>query len=271
MPMKKPKITSKIKKTYNIFSSLYSLSPSLFSYKQLKTHLRDFSSTTGDLLGAEDLTAVESASVFLYDLFSSSPEWCKSHGEAIRKTFGPYPASVAMKVCDIAKSITLCVSTNEESNSGSDSSINTGDTTGTSEKGDYLKEEFGAKLSGFKFNTNLMGGAMVSVSVATIEDSLSEDEEEEVKSKNDVISHTLLSGLNKSQQNKTTNNQSIKNKKSKEIKNNISPPSKFGVQWLQDQCKRCGSELPWQQLYDQLFELLLSEIDATTLEVQVSL
>lgn len=220
----------------------------------MKADLKEFVSTTGNLLGAEDQTAVESASVYLYNLFRYSPDWCRAHGDAIRKTFGPYPASVAIKACGIVKKINSYNQTGETSSKDTDSST-------TTTRGSDLIEEFGSMVTGFQFNTNLLGVSSTPVAMAT-EDSLSE--EEEVKSKSDVISHTLLSELSKSQGRQATNH-ITKQKKVKNVKVN-----KFGSQWLQDQCKGCDSEFPWQQLYQQLFELLLSEVDSTQLEIQVS-
>ena len=127
--------------------------------------------------------------------------------------------------------------------------------------------EFGSNITSFQFNSNLLGGAETPVATETL-GPLSDDEDDVVKSK---VTDDILVELSKSKK-----SQYGKQKKTKTSAPPPPPPpplaaAKFGTEWLQERCKRCGSELPWEQLYQQLFELLLSETDETSLQVSVSL
>lgn len=200
--------------------------------------------TSRDLIGDEDKTAVDSTTVFLYNLFINSPDWCKSHGETIRKTFGPYPASVAMKACDLVKRIaSILPETSQEITENNSVAENV---------------EFGSKIV-FKYNANFLEKTNAFTSA---HDSLSSDEEE-VKSKHDIISKTLLSGLTESHDRQVTSHVT-KPKKSHDS-------NKYSYKWLEAQCKKCMSELPWEQLYYQLFDLLVSDVEGPAIESRVSI
>ena len=229
--------------------------------------LKEFTRSVADLIGEEDENVLQSASVHLFTLFSSSPSappgtWCKSHGEDIRKTFGPYPASVAMRSCGIVGEIYSFTFSEESSHDASVIASN-GESKVKNDTAQKIKE-FGSNITSFQFNSNLLGVAETPVATETL-GSLSDDNDGDVvKSK---VADDILVELLKSRKSQ--------NGKQKKTKTSAPPPplvaAKFGVEWLQEHCKRCGSELPWEQLYQQLFELLLSETDETSLQVSVSL
>ena len=233
-----------------------------FLFLKVENFLKDFVRSVADLIGEEDEDVLQSASVHLFNLFSSPPPgvWSKSHGEDIRKTFGPYPASVAMKTCVLVGEICSLSQNREDTSNGSgpDPTLN-----GESKEQEKILEEFGSKIATFQFSSNLLGGAKSSVTMETME-SLSEDDDNDTEVVKSKITNDILHELSKSQKSH--------NVKQKKTKGPLAPPtaSKYGIEWFQEQCKKCGSELPWQQLYNQLFELLVSESDETSLQVVVS-
>ncbi|XP_019851379.1 PREDICTED: activating signal cointegrator 1 complex subunit 3-like [Amphimedon queenslandica] len=225
--------------------------------------LKDFTRSVADLIGEEDESVLQSASVHLFSLFSFSDPpgtWCKEHGEDIRKTFGPYPASIAMRSCGIVGEIHSFTPNQESSHDGS-VITSSGDSKGKSDVAQKVKE-FGSNITSFQFNSNLLGVAETPVATETL-GPISDDDDDAVMSK---VTDDILAELSKSKKSQ--------NGKQKKINKTSAPPpplatAKFGTEWLQERCKRCGSELPWEQLYQQLFELLLSETDETSLQVSL--
>ena len=179
-------------------------------------------------------------------MFYSSPEWCRSHGEAIKKMFGPYPASVATKICNIVKKIITYLpeeSENEENN----------------EEQNIEEKEFGLDIK-FKYSSNLLSDVLQTVSLL---DSLSGSEDEENTRHEDLIIKSLLNGLAKSHDHHKPS-QVVKKTKSAVV------TSKYGTQWLEKQCKmHCVTGLSWKQLHTKLFDILVSDIEGAAIENEV--
>ena len=183
---------------------------------------------------------MQSGAVFLYNLFSPSPEWCRAHGEAIKKTLGPYPASVAPKACNNVKKIVQFLPARESSDSTEEKS--------KSSENDVLSKEFGHNIA-FKFEPNLLDDSQPS----SIDDDSFSDEEDERGA--DQLSSSLLAELTSTEEHK---NVTTKTKHSHITEGE----GKYGGKWLEDQCKNCElSGLSWKQLYAKIFDLLSTASD----------
>lgn len=190
-------------------------------------------------VGDEELSAIEDAAVFLYRLFLPSPEWCRSHGEAIRKALGPYPASVATRACNNVKMLLSYLpdlATVESS-------------TKKSDKEEEMVKEFGHKIV-FKFAPNMLSGDQL-LAEGVSGDSLSEAEEDHERYNIGFItgstsSPAVLLGDSRGGQ-----------EQAQPLAPGNTEMEKFGPQWLQMKCKECSlSGLTWQQLYAKVFDLL---------------
>ena len=160
--------------------------------------------------------------------------------------FGPYPASVATKICNIVKRIITYLpeeSENEENN----------------EEENVEEKEFGLDIK-FKYSSNLLSDVLQTV---TLLDSLSGSEDEENAHHEDLITKSLLNGLAKSHD-RHKPSQVVKKTKSAAV------TSKYGTQWLEKQCKmHCVTGLSWQQLHTKLFDILVSDIEGAAIENEV--
>ena len=221
---------------------------------------------------------MDSTAVFLFTLFHSDPLWTRSHAEEVKRTLGPYPASVATRACNIVKRILSYLPSEESSDS-------VPETSAISSEPLKMAKEFGHNIP-FKFDemtsTTAAGnegkvkskrpaGYKTKDSLPKVDDSLSEGED----SGPNVVTSTLLNGM------ATVTPQMVKVKESK-------PPSSSGASasamdtgagpysavWLKQQCTDCTkhglSGLSWQDLYTAIFELLSSTGDSTAIQNDVS-
>ena len=109
-----------------------------------------------------------------------------------------------------------------------------------------LPNEFGNDLP-FSFSDNLLNGAVAMVT----DDSFSE-EETEVKFKEN--SWSLLNELSKYQDKHSSSKDVTLSKDSSDHK-----IKKYGSHWLETQCKQCSLDVPWNDIYQQLFDILTEE------------
>ena len=194
---------------------------------------------------------MELAAIFLYKLFSPSPEWCRGHGEAIRKTFGPYPASVATRACGNVKKILSYLPITEVKKEERDEEA---------PESAVQAKEFGTKIS-FTFQPNLLSSSQAPASIDVDgHDSLSEEEGD----RNGRISTTLLAGLTMSMPSQDTTHSvaTTKDRNSPICREGGEWAERYGGKWLQEQCKACQvSGFTWQLLYQKLFDLLTTASD----------
>ena len=191
---------------------------------------------------------VESTAAFLYELFIEDPEWCRRHGESIKKNIGPYPARAAIKACGLVKNIASCLESQQQRSLGS-----TAQTAIT-------KEQFGLKV-GFKFETNLLSSASDHVSSLAVADSLSEDDESARESTGSIVISTLLSGLD----------QESRHSPAAESEQQHTTGSGYGGRWLEEKCQSVAVVgMPWRELYSQLLDILSNVSTGYMIENQVS-
>ena len=172
--------------------------------------------------------------MFLYGLFIEDTEWCRRHGEAIRKTIGPYPAGAATKACGLVRSIASCLEPQQQQSSRS------------AMQTDAVKEQFGCKIR-FKFEANLLFSTSDGLSSSSIADSLSEDDEPDREATGNTVISTLLSGLN----------QEPRRSPVTEPEQQHVAGSGYGGRWLEEKCRSVAmAGMSWQQLYSQLLDIL---------------
>jgi activating signal cointegrator complex subunit 3 len=221
---------------------------------QMKSDLKEFIQLTSDILGSEEQSTVDSASLFLYNLFRSPPDtWSnKVHGESIRKELGPYPATMAVQAFNIVKRISACLPTPS--------------TSGGVEQGVELQSEFGSDIR-FVYPANLLDEPVPMVTM-TMDDFPSDDDEEEEDVKSKGVSRMLLNELAKSHDQHTVGHVTTLSKSHGDV-GTSHKPTMFTSDWLRAQCDKCSSDLPGITLYDQIFELLISEDDIMIIEHKI--
>ena len=220
--------------------------------------MRDLRSTAQDLIDSSDGEAIDEAAVYLYELFIKSPEWSRNYGEDIRRTLGPYPASVAIRACNIVKGISLLLPPDDEGHS----------TNKKHDTKECQKEEFGLKIM-FMFEKNLLNKEKNGY-----HGNCDSDDDVIVKSKEcDMVTTTILNEMSSQKsfniQDKQTSSKHGTSQASSKYETSQGGP-KYGTSWLQQQCRECAVDgLSWQQLYAQLFDLLISQ--ALSIENEVTL
>lgn len=192
---------------------------------------------------------VESTAVFLYGLFIEEPDWCRKHGEAIKKAVGPYPAGAATKACSVVKNIASCLEPQQQQSLGEGAPVN-------------APKEFGLKI-GFKFEANFFSPLSDGAPSSATADSLSEDELDGQPSRNTVIS-TLLNGLDR---------ESCDHQVTGLDQQHPQSPAKsgYGGGWLEGVSRRIVvAGMPWQQVYSQLLDILSVDSTSSAIENDVS-
>ena len=200
---------------------------------------------------------VDSAAIFLFDLFSAEPKMTRSHAEEIRRMFGPYPASTVNRICKTVETILTSLP------DGWGKPADTMETVQDTKK----RKEFGHNIQ-FKFSDGFLDGPLSSKSAENFDlsgyDSLSDSEEVPVKSKLvDFVASTLQS-----------NSTVVTAKRLTDVPKASLVPGAVSVghaphssEWLVEQCKVClregqfAGELTWQDLYQAVFEHLSSPRD----------
>ena len=212
--------------------------------------MRELLDASKELSGIDDnLEAVEEVGVFLYQLFSESPEMSRSHGEAIKRQLGPYPAKVAINIANIIKRLSSHIISNDSPISDSSN--------------DNMKEEFGHNIL-FTFSDNLMTDENP---VPAVVNELLIDDVSSVEDDNNhqLITKGLMQGISKANRN---HKQCQASKPTTSASNIVIV--KYGRVWLERACEACNVQgLSWQQLYSRLFDLLISDTEGPEMENEV--
>ena len=201
-------------------------------------------------------STVDSASVFLFTLFKSDPEWSRHHGEEIRKTLGPFPASEASKACAAVKRILTYLSDKKKQKSEH-----------TEGERETPRKEFGLSIV-FKFGVETAGTVGVSRSDSNEHDSLSDSDD----SKPDAFTNVFLQGL----ESMSAMEEEPKPKPSKTFSEECSQAPAVAMHsgaWLKEECQKCAEELGGmssQELFGAVFDLLSSAEDSMVIQNEVS-
>ena len=240
---------------------------------------------------------MDSAAVFLFDLFRSDPQWSRSHAQEIRCTLGPYPASVATKACNIVSQILTYLPkqlASQEDGQSAGKSLSPHRPSPPK-----LKKEFGLNIV-FKFDEKnsksksevthtetrtggLEGGFRSKIQAnsgskdakflfplhkpSSGYDSLSDEEE----GRPNIVTSALLNGIKSG----PPPSEVPKEKKitgAKKMSSSAAAP--YTGAWLKQQCQECTKHgllgISWQDLYSAVFEHLSSTHDNTAIQNDVS-
>ena len=203
---------------------------------------------------------VDSAAIFLFDLFSAEPKMTRSHAEEIRRMFGPYPASTVNRICKTVEKILGYLP------DGWGQPADTMETSQDTKK----RKEFGHTIQ-FKFSDGFLDMPPSTKSVENFDlsgyDSLSDSEEVPVKSKLvDFVASTMVTTKRATAAAESTNLVSA---------GSLLDHTPHSSEWLVEQCKVClregqfAGELSWQDLYQAVFEHLSSPRDNMVIQNDV--
>jgi hypothetical protein len=209
---------------------------------------------------------VDSASIFLFDLFSAEPKMTRSHAEEIRRMFGPYPASTVNRICKTVEKILGYLP------DGWGQPADTVETSQDTKK----RKEFGHNIK-FKFSDGFLDTPRSTKSVENFDlsgyDSLSDSEEVPVKSKLvDFVTSTLQSNSTLVTAKRAT---AAETTNLVPVAASLVDHAPHSSEWLVDQCKVClregqfAGELSWQDLYQAVFEHLSSPRDNMVIQNDV--
>lgn len=229
---------------------------------------------------------VDSAAVFLFSLFSSDPEWTRSHAEEIRRTLGPYPASAATRACN---GVIRVLSYMPENWPGLKTDLHKTTAKSSTTQSSKPTKEFGHNIK-FKHITNSPASHIsskssqdstlppASPSATSGYDSLSDNESaEESTRRSNVVTSTLLNGMQQTSMAASRTSADVSG-----VPGGLgeggrgagaSVVSLYSASWLKEQCQLCarGSSLSWQDIYSAVFEHLSSTGDNTAIQNDVSL
>lgn len=203
---------------------------------------------------------VDSAAIFLFDLFSAEPKMTRSHAEEIRRMFGPYPASTVNRICKTVEKILGYLP------DGWGQPADTMETSQDTKK----RKEFGHTIQ-FKFSDGFLDMPPSTKSVENFDlsgyDSLSDSEEVPVKSKLvDFVASTMVTTKRATAAAESAN---------LVLAGSLLDHTPHSSEWLVEQCKVClregqfAGELSWQDLYQAVFEHLSSPRDNMVIQNDV--
>ena len=192
---------------------------------------------------------MDSASVFLFDVFLSDQAWSRNHAEEIKGTLGPFPASAASDACSAVKQIIGLMPKDWEYKTRGDSTMQLCSTV----------KEFGHNIAFKHIEPEAQQGNVGY-------DSLSDEEYF-------VQSTEFLSGVHHN----TVSSMVCKNHVLEMNEKMVGPSSrgsKYIGEWLQRQCQSISEEktttgLDWKDLYSAAFELLSSYEENSAIENNV--
>ena len=199
-------------------------------------------------------STVDSASAFLFTLFQPDPEWSRRHGEEIRKTLGPFPASEATKACGAVKRIMSYLPEKKRSERAE----------GEREK---PRKEFGLSIV-LRFDAEPAEATAEAQGGSCEHDSLSDSDD----SKPDAFTNVFLQGLD----NISAAEEQPRPKPSKPPSEECSQAPAIVVHsgaWLRAECQKCAEELrgmSGQELFRAVFDLLSSPEDSLVIQNEVS-
>ena len=206
---------------------------------------------------------VDSAAIFLFELFSAEPKMTRSHAEEIRRMFGPYPATIVNRICKTVERILTYLP------SGWGKPADTMETAQDIKK----RKEFGYNIQ-FKYSDGFLDPPSSSKSAdfdLSGYDSLSDSEEVPVKSKLvDFVASTLQSKSVMAATNRPTGGA-----EASLVPTALVDHAPHSSEWLVEQCKVClregqfAGELTWQDLYQAVFEHLSSPRDNMVIQNDV--
>ena len=238
---------------------------------------------------------MDSAAVFLFNLFRSDPQWSRTHAEEIRRTLGPYPASVATRACNIVSRVLtfLPKKLDSEGDGASGSNPHQVPTTG-------MRKEFGHNIA-FKFEETVDNYSKTkNRTAATKNRTLATDDEVKSKpqastgsiaigcsSQHDSAGYDSLSddeygrpnlvtsALLNSMKNGPPSSEVPKPKKPNGVKKLVPMVvAAYSGAWLKQRCQECTKHgllgITWHDLYSAVFELLSSTQDDTAIQNDVS-
>lgn len=191
---------------------------------------------------------MDSASIFLFNIFLSDQTWTRSHAEEIKQTLGPFPASAASDACNAVKQLVGLMPKGWESKTESNSMMQLCSTV----------KEFGHNIA---FKHVEVEAQQEECASSNGYDSLSDEEHCVPKSE-------LMSGLPCDTEPAETQ---LREKK-------MATPSSIGLkytgEWLKRQCQSLNegkimSGLEWKDLFWAVFELLHSCEENSAIENNV--
>ena len=192
---------------------------------------------------------VDATAVFLFHLFAKDETWSSHHAEEIRRSLGPFPTSAASNACNIVHEILSLASESWKYSVVED---------------DKLLKEFGHNIV-FKYNTSAAPPESTHSHRAKSSgyDSLSDDEMVAQDSQRSELLDLL---------------QSSEAAKSSQAPLHLPPvvheeAIQYTAEWLRKQCQVCcrnSGGLQWKDLYSGVFELLVSDVENSGIENDVS-
>ena len=200
---------------------------------------------------------VDSAAIFLFELFLVEPRMTRGHAEEIRRLFGPYPASTVNKICKgVERILTYLPPGWRKAAAKVDTSKDT-----------KKRKEFGHGIQ-FKYGDGFLDHPSSIATDLPGYDSLSEGEDDvPVKSKIvNFVTNTIQTASAKGGGARRVSPAPV---------SNGGPSSLYSSEWLVEQCKDCvgggesAGELTWKELYQAVFEHLSSGRDNTVIQNDV--
>lgn len=206
---------------------------------------------------------VDSAAIFLFELFCVEPKMTRSHAEEIKRMFGPYPASTVNRICKTVERILTYLP------SGWGKHNDRMETAKSTKK----RKEFGHNIS-FKYSDGLLDPPSSKDTELPGYDSLSDSDEVPVKSK---IVNFMANSIQASSAFATAKRSNTKANTCIDHPTHISSSGKslYHSNWLAEQCKVCAregqfaGELTWKELYQAVFEHLSSTRDNAVIQNDV--
>jgi hypothetical protein len=193
------------------------------------------------------LETVDSAAVFLFNVFLRDQTWSRSHAEEIKRALGPFPASAASDACNAVKQIIGLLPEDWEC-----------------KVGDLTREPCNVAVKEFGHNIVFKHSEPEAVTSSGY-DSLSDDEFGAHKSE---LLSGLVHGTGPSMQvsgpSMQVSGPSMQvNGCVREGEAHTTAPAKYTQEWLKEQCQSCSGGsmsggLEWRDLYSAVFDLLSS-------------
>lgn len=235
---------------------------------------------------------MDSAAVFLFNLFIAEPQLTRSHAEEIKRTLGPFPASAATRASNTIKRIvTYLLKDSHFLNSDEESSTSEGSRNDSQEAETMqMKKEFGHNIT-FKYETEFGTGSR---STGLADKSRLLDDDSYVKSKltsgkpsgydslsdgesgdestggSNIVMQTIINGMQQSRPHPPVR-KSLDPQLSNVGGSSSVVTLAYGRDWLKEKCKGCVREgtLPWLDLYQAVFEVLSSSRDDAAIQNDV--
>lgn len=213
---------------------------------------------------------VDSAAVFLFNLFITEPQLTRSQAEEIRRTLGPFPASAATKALNIVKNIAVYLPKDSNLLNSHEEQVSLERSQNGSQKAEIsqTRKEFGSNIV-FKYEPEFVADLQHHMdndsfvkSKHTLDyDSLSDDEAvKDGSSLSNIVTKTILE-TRPPPPIRTDPVQSRSN--DGHSRSVVSFP--YSGEWLKDKCRECVKEsiigLTWKDIHSVVFDMLCSSND----------